>query len=940
MSKNLIAFNLPFNTSESIIKSIFKNVVDTPFYNYFCFNIHFYINIDHKNAIIEFYSEKDANEVIAELNKKQVNGIYFDFVFLDSTTSEFLKNNNKIFYIKLKSIKYKLFTDKIKEFDPTQKLHFNEEKQIGKAIFENVEETIKAWHYLKNNFSDSVELSIKSFKSLFINNAKNKDYYIDQFLKEGNDASIFIFDIPHKEGKPLIDADFIRQLFSDHDIDPNESSISFHTKLDYDSKPSFYAIVIFKNNYAATKAIRDLNYTILDGVPIRLVLADTETRRKIAKNYAKLLVSNLDPDAEVSQLHDAFLKYGKVIECEIPTDNGVSRGYGFVQFCNLEDAKKAKTDLIDAKINGRPIQLDFVEDMFPNDPQKKFLFKDYISDTKYSYFTEKEEDFDSFLFCRNLSLFVNNNFDVDNYFVIYVNENQIECNRFIASFLSRKIANNDSLSNFEIKVYPLERSFSNEYEICSFIISLLNKKKISLKKLETRIIKTIEQIISSILNNEFKERLNKTVFECSEYLLGKIKTNFHNDDFILNFIVLIEVFSQLGNITIIQYLSCLLLDKINQNDSIKNDQVLYITTSIKNIMKDTSSNQCEIDYIKNNFYEIDPNILNEIELKTIEDSIIEIDKNDKNEDMFLNKLLRLDNCYLKKLIKYVKFEKVSNEMMKIFISSIDFSIVDETLLNSVAVRLNCPLIPTIPIFKRIIRNPFSNVIIDGIQNLITKRKFNDFTIFVNNKQIEFNRLFITLFSPTIEKYIQTDITCDSFYLKIESKKVDFFNKFVNSLSFFMSKEEFFEFDQITIENKYYEYLCQIKQMFEKEGITYLKTFFNTLHLKEKSAFNYGCWISLFISLGNLTVSEFLINSLVQTNNEKIKSAQDVINSLHHKEICKYEEEIDVDISSEKFFITTNFNQFFRNINDTDEIDEILWKIISIQLSLDVYIKLD
>lgn len=95
---------------------------------------------------------------------------------------------------------------------------------------------------------------------------------------------------------------------------------------------------------------------------------------------------------------------------------------------------------------------------------------------------------------------------------------------------------------------------------------------------------------------------------------------------------------------------------------------------------------------------------------------------------------------------------------------------------------------------------------------------------------------------------------------------------------------------------------------------------------------------MFICLDNLNVAEFLTNSLVRSNNQEINSAEDVLTRLHHKDVLKYQNEID--ISNEKEFISDNFTKFFTDIEDFNEIDENLWRIISIRLSLDLFTKLD
>lgn len=412
-------------------------------------------------------------------------------------------------------------TNKIQKFGPFQKIQFIQEKKVGYIIFESTEKALKALHNIKQNLTNSVaEIGCKTFNSIsfFLNQTKKNNKKYNIFLKKGNDSSIFVFDIPQTNGKPDIDEAFLRELFENFKVDRNESSVSFHKRYDYDSKLSYYAIIIFEDHENALSAISDLNYTKLNNVPIRLVLADDDTRNIIASNEGKLLIKNLDVDIETSQLHDAFANFGEIVECEIPNDKGISRGYGYVQYRNVEDAKQAKNDLNDASINGQLIEIDFMDEASPLDLQKQFLY-----DENLIYFKKfkQNNDGNKSLFNVDFSIFDH----IDSDFIIYVNENQIECSSFVASFLSPKIANNKSISRFVIKIYHLEQGFSMVYDISNFLFSLLNKKNISFKKLQIKITETVKQIISSMLNNNLKEQFEKVVYNCSEFLLDKIESN-------------------------------------------------------------------------------------------------------------------------------------------------------------------------------------------------------------------------------------------------------------------------------------------------------------------------------------------------------------------------------------------------------------------------------
>ena len=72
---------------------------------------------------------------------------------------------------------------------------------------------------------------------------------------------------------------------------------------------------------------------------------------------------------------------------------------------------------------------------------------------------------------------------------------------------------------------------------------------------------------------------------------------------------------------IIQYAKLSLFQNMQNYYIIENDQVLYIKHSMRKIMGNSEDNYDEIEYISSNFLEINPQILNKIDSKTIKKSI-------------------------------------------------------------------------------------------------------------------------------------------------------------------------------------------------------------------------------------------------------------------------------------------------------------------------------
>lgn len=73
----------------------------------------------------------------------------------------------------------------------------------------------------------------------------------------------------------------------------------------------------------------------------------------------KLYVGNLSRDVTEDDLREAFQAFGKVAEVNVIKDrfNGVSKGFGFVEMPEQDEAKKAIEGLHMKEINGRSMDV-------------------------------------------------------------------------------------------------------------------------------------------------------------------------------------------------------------------------------------------------------------------------------------------------------------------------------------------------------------------------------------------------------------------------------------------------------------------------------------------------------------------------------------------------------------------------------------------------------
>ncbi|KAL2481321.1 Polyadenylate-binding protein 7 [Abeliophyllum distichum] len=112
-----------------------------------------------------------------------------------------------------------------------------------------------------------------------------------------------------------------------------------------DGKSKGYGFVQFDSENSANAAIENLNGSIVGDKQIYVGKFVKKSERAVTNpeaKYTNLYVKNLDPDVTEELLMEKFSEYGKIISLAILKDeNGASRGFGFVNFENPDNAKRA-----------------------------------------------------------------------------------------------------------------------------------------------------------------------------------------------------------------------------------------------------------------------------------------------------------------------------------------------------------------------------------------------------------------------------------------------------------------------------------------------------------------------------------------------------------------------------------------------------------------------
>lgn len=116
-----------------------------------------------------------------------------------------------------------------------------------------------------------------------------------------------------------------------------------------------YAYVNFHKTDDGERAIEELNYSLIEGRPCRIMWSqrDPSLRRN---GDANIFIKNLHPAIDNKALHDTFSAFGKISSCKVATDDlGNSKCFGFVHYETPEAATAAIENVNGMLLNDREV---------------------------------------------------------------------------------------------------------------------------------------------------------------------------------------------------------------------------------------------------------------------------------------------------------------------------------------------------------------------------------------------------------------------------------------------------------------------------------------------------------------------------------------------------------------------------------------------------------
>jgi polyadenylate-binding protein len=168
---------------------------------------------------------------------------------------------------------------------------------------------------------------------------------------------LYLSDLPQH-----ITEEDIRFFFKDYIDNVAIINISNTTRFDYTNRAPT-ATVIFKDYEIADKARRDLNMRKLRGKTVRLMWHERDN--SIRHNpQTNIFIKNIPINVSPRQFYEHFSAFGDIVSAKLPeNDDGNHQGYGYINYYNAEDARKAIETDNGKEVWGSPLEVQVFQRM-------------------------------------------------------------------------------------------------------------------------------------------------------------------------------------------------------------------------------------------------------------------------------------------------------------------------------------------------------------------------------------------------------------------------------------------------------------------------------------------------------------------------------------------------------------------------------------------------
>ncbi|CAF1015308.1 unnamed protein product [Brachionus calyciflorus] len=224
----------------------------------------------------------------------------------------------------------------------------------------------KGYGFVHFETNEAAEQAIKAVNNMLLN---DKKVFVGKFLSknqrvESSTAKKFTNVYVKNFGEQINDDEF-RQLFEKYG-----EVTSCVVVRDMEGKSKGFGFVNFREPESAESACKELNESELNGRKIYVgrfqkkaerstVLRRIHEEKKQERNNRymgiNLYIKNLDDTIDDDKLRQEFVSFGTITSAKVMTENGRSKGFGFVCFSAPEEATKAVTDMNGRIVGTKPL---------------------------------------------------------------------------------------------------------------------------------------------------------------------------------------------------------------------------------------------------------------------------------------------------------------------------------------------------------------------------------------------------------------------------------------------------------------------------------------------------------------------------------------------------------------------------------------------------------
>ena len=131
-----------------------------------------------------------------------------------------------------------------------------------------------------------------------------------------------------------------------------------------------YGYVNYMHESDARNALNSKNFSTIKGRPIRVTPAQSNPSLR-RTNKANVFVKNLDKSVDNKRFHDTFRRFGPILSCKLAEEpNGVSKGFGFIQFESEQNAIDAINTMNGRLLDGKIL---FCSKFLPKPEREKYV---------------------------------------------------------------------------------------------------------------------------------------------------------------------------------------------------------------------------------------------------------------------------------------------------------------------------------------------------------------------------------------------------------------------------------------------------------------------------------------------------------------------------------------------------------------------------------------